>query len=135
MICKEIMSKFPDAHVITAGDLNDGPGQGFFETFYGLINVLDALLGSDFYGTKTLHHLIKLSETMFSCEFDDYVDRRLKKVLLDHVFVSKNTKNTVINATIAHDVYQQYLKNGGRDRQDRISDHRPVVVDFDKQKL
>lgn len=116
---------------IVSGDFNDGPGCGFFEEFYGLINILDALLGSEFYGTKTLHHVLPPpSDSVFTCEFDDYVDNiPNKRVLLDHVFVSKSLKGRV-RSCIAHDVFQKSLEGGGRDRQSRASDHRPVVSDI-----
>jgi hypothetical protein len=37
-----ILSAVPNAAVIVGGDLNEGPGAGFFEEYYGLINLLDA---------------------------------------------------------------------------------------------
>jgi endonuclease/exonuclease/phosphatase family metal-dependent hydrolase len=126
------LAKDPTTHIVVAGDFNDGPGIGFFEQFYGILNPLDALLGSSFYGTKTLYPLLGYpSDTVFTCEFDDYVDNvRCKRVLLDHVFVSNSLRKKG-TAVVAHKEYQDALSNGGRDRQDRASDHRGVIVDFD----
>lgn len=118
--------------VIVSGDLNDGPGSDFFSSFYGMVNILDALLGSRFYRTETLFPVLDCEDdTIFSCEFDDYVDNiSCKKSLLDHVFVSRRLRDAKIQATVAHDVFQASMLNGGKTRQDRPSDHRPVVADF-----
>ncbi len=53
-VAEVLLAESPNASVIVGGDLNEGPGSGFFEEYYGLINLLDALLGSRFYGTETL---------------------------------------------------------------------------------
>ena len=126
------LKEHPETHIVISGDFNDGPGVGFFEQFYGILNVLDALLGSSFYGTKAFYPLLGYpSDTVFTCEFDDYVDNvRCKRVLLDHVFVSNSLRNKG-TALVAHKEYQDSLAHGGRDRQDRASDHRPVICDFE----
>ena len=70
------------------------------------------------------------SDQVFSCEFYDYVDNiSSKRVLLDHVFVSDSLQGKC-KAVIAHAEFQKTLDHGGRDRQNRASDHRPVVTDF-----
>ncbi len=125
-----ILSSNPNALVVVGGDLNEGPGSGFFEEFYGLINLLDALLGSRFYRTETLFPVLDVPEAMsFTAEFDDYGLKMLfsgfhffkkkiscctvdnihpARVLLDHVFVSRALTGRV-KACIAHDVFQKGL--------------------------
>ncbi len=85
----------------------------------------------------------------FSAEFDDYVDNKhpavrlncfpflslllthpiAQRVLLDHIFVSKSLVGRS-TSMVAHDVFQKAMRNGGRQRQDRPSDHRPLIADF-----
>lgn len=94
--------------------------------------VLDSLLGSAFYGTTTLLPTLYASKPEnFSCEFDDFIDGApQKRCLVDHVFVSPSLERSVINAFVAHAAFQRTVQNGGRKRQERASDHRPVIVDI-----
>jgi exonuclease III len=69
----------------------------------------------------------------WSCIFDDYVDEiKDKHVLLDHICVSSEVKKLVTACGIAHDVFDDELDGAAHDapRGERLSDHRPVYVDF-----
>jgi mRNA deadenylase 3'-5' endonuclease subunit Ccr4 len=49
--------------------------------------------------------------------------------MLDHVFVSKSLAGRSTSC-VAHDVYQKAMRKDGHLRQDRPSDHRPLIADF-----
>jgi hypothetical protein len=51
--------------------------------FYGLINLLDALLGSRFYRTETLFPVLNVPEEIcFTAEFDDYgLEKRKRRMV------------------------------------------------------
>lgn len=122
-----IMSNFPDAGLIVLGDLNSGPGSDFFARYYLLFDVVDVLLGSPFDKRKKLysvlisHEMVKPEEQWSTC-FRDVIDKRIKRLLVDHIFVNKVLKyDKVAHAGIAHDVFGQ---NG------RPSDHTPVYMDI-----
>lgn len=114
-----------------------GPGNDFFEDSYGIYDMIQSLLGSSFYRTETLFMTMDNSDetVAFSAEFYDYVEGiEHKKTLLDHVFVSRALRAHVVRGQVCHDAYQRALLNDGRRRDERASDHRPVVVDFDLRK-
>mmetsp|Transcript_6683 Transcript_6683/g.14751 ORF Transcript_6683/g.14751 Transcript_6683/m.14751 type:complete len:243 (-) Transcript_6683:715-1443(-) len=121
--------------IVVSGDMNDGPGMDFFEEFYLLGDSVDQLLGSPFYQKRVLESLLVRSRWMppsqqWSCEFDDYIDNiDNKRVLLDHICVSKGLSTRVVRAKVAHDEYNQAVTGPEKHRGDRPSDHRPVFVD------
>jgi hypothetical protein len=123
--------------VIVSGDLNDGPGSDFFEQLFLLVNPCDLVMGSPFARHKLLQAMLIRKKFVpanwqFSATFDDYVDKREKKVLLDHIMTSNDLAPLVATAGIAHDIFQASITPEGdpKSRQNRISDHAPCYCDF-----
>jgi len=115
----------------------------FFEEYYLLFDSVDTLLGSPFAKKKMLVPLLIRSKFVahadqWSCIFSDYVDKiPNRKVLLDHIFVSAKLEKFVTHASIGHDIIAKYAAQleCRTDaelymRQCRLSDHRPVFMDF-----
>ena len=121
-----ILEKFEDPYVLVMGDLNTGPGSGFFERYYLLFDSCDVLLGSPFERNKKLYApMINGNfidrEDLWSAVFKDFLDGRVKRVLVDHIFVNRSLKNKVRWTGIAHDIFQKNQKP---------SDHVPVYMDL-----
>jgi endonuclease/exonuclease/phosphatase family metal-dependent hydrolase len=126
--------------IILMGDLNDGPGMDYFEENYLAHNVTDILVGSAFEPElifKHAQHDVPRAQR-FSAQFDDFVENvNKKKLLLDHILRSPMlTGNTGLrkvpnSGTIHHAEYMAQVKNGGKKREDRPSDHRPVSVELE----
>lgn len=108
------------------GDLNTGPGSGFFERYYLLFDSVDVLLGSPFEKTKKLYaplisnHYVQPKD-LWTAVFKDFLDGQIKRVMVDHIFVSRALKNDVCSGGIAHDVHK---------RNSSPSDHCPVYLDL-----
>jgi endonuclease/exonuclease/phosphatase family metal-dependent hydrolase len=125
------------SRIILLGDLNDGPGLDYFEENYLAHNVTDILVGSAFAPELIFQHAQHdvPAAKRFTAVFDDFVENiKGKKLLLDHILLSPALKGTtglrkVANSgTIHHTEYEAQIKNGGKKREDRPSDHRPVSV-------
>ena len=187
-----IMDENPNANVIVAGDVNDGPGADLFEQRYLLSNASDALLGSPFRPDTLFCHTLlhchrgqgvansrwhesgnevedtqqklrfrsggvvtndstkdkgetKNEDTVhiqlnrvWTIEFDDYVDGKIRKVLIDHVLASPNLKKVLQSSDVAHEAFTKQCKEGRSSYQDRVNsqrhhrpaDHRPIYADF-----
>src|SRR5262245_43716481 len=127
-----------DARIIVAGDLNDGPGMDYFEERYLAHNVTDILVGSAFEPERIFAHAQHdvPPEQRFTAIFDDFVPtlQKGKKLLLDHLLLSPGfdltggLRRKKGSGTIHHTEYETQLKNNGKKREDRPSDHRPVSV-------
>merc|ERR1712137_303799 len=124
--------------IIVSGDMNDGPGMDFFEEYYLLFDSVNVLMGNTFQKEAMLYPVLNQPEFVsptdqYSCIFDDYVDKiKDKKVMLDHIFVSGSLRPVTIQAAFAHELWEKYSlsHNGYTDRQNYLSDHRPVFADF-----
>jgi len=71
----------------------------------------------------------------YTAVFDDFVDNvKDKRMLLDHVLISpglltnQGLRKVPHSGTVHHGEYNDHLANGGKKREDRPSDHRPVSV-------
>jgi predicted extracellular nuclease len=81
----------PDATIVVLGDLNDGPGQDYFEALYLAHNTTDVLLGSPYRPERLFGHAqADVAEAdRYSAVFDDFVTGEPdKRLLLDHVLLS-----------------------------------------------
>jgi hypothetical protein len=127
-----------NALIIVAGDLNDGPGMDYFEERYLAHNVTDILVGSAFAPELLFAHAqhdVPAAER-FTAVFDDFVPtlQKGKKLLLDHILLSpgfdrpNGLRRRKGSGSIHHEEYEGQLKNNGKKREDRPSDHRPVSV-------
>jgi endonuclease/exonuclease/phosphatase family metal-dependent hydrolase len=130
----------PASRVIVMGDLNDGPGRDYFEDLYLTHNVTDTLVGSAFEPEKIFTHALHSlpSADRYTCVFDDFVtDEKDKHVLLDHVILSPGLtaqgpglRFIPGSGRIHHQEYCAEVQGGGKHREDRPSDHRPVSVEL-----
>jgi endonuclease/exonuclease/phosphatase family metal-dependent hydrolase len=80
-----------NAAVVVLGDLNDGPGQDYFEALYLAHNVTDILLGSPYRPEQLFNHAqADVAEAdRFTAVFDDFVTNEPNKhLLLDHIMLS-----------------------------------------------
>ncbi|TQV80543.1 endonuclease/exonuclease/phosphatase family protein [Denitrobaculum tricleocarpae] len=123
-----------DARIIVTGDWNDGPGRDLFERSYLTHNVADIVLGSTFTPDLIFHHPLLRhvqAPALFTARFDDFVDEiDDRPLLLDHFAVSPALAPVVQNADICHDAYEAQITGNGTARQDRPSDHRPIIVEL-----
>jgi hypothetical protein len=127
----------PNPLVIISGDMNDGPGMDFFEEYYLLFDSVNALLGNYFRNATMLFPLLTQPQFIspadqYTCIFKDYVDNiPAKHVLLDNIFVSTACLPCCFQATVAHEIWEKYSSTSTYcDRQNYVSDHRPVFADF-----
>ena len=127
----------PNVAIMVLGDLNDGPGLDYFEKKYLAHNVTDIILGSAYAPETELVHAQHdvAAADRFTAVFDDFVENVTnKKLLLDHVMLSPGLIGTsglrkVANSgTIHHAEYTAQVSAGGKKRENRPSDHRPVSV-------
>jgi len=129
----------PDAKVriIVLGDLNDGPGLDYFEKKYLAHNVTDIVLGSAFQPEWIFEHAQHdvPPATRYTAVFDDFVENvNNRQLLLDHVLLSPGLlghtglRKVGNSGTIHHAEYTAQVTAGGKKRENRPSDHRPVSV-------
>ena len=127
---------------ILVGDLNDGPNRDIFEDKFLLTNIVDELRGGFHREDSLMHHALTSDwldpdhAKAYSAEFEDPMQGdRVVKVLLDHIIVSTSVKYgdapfkvAPQDGLIEHDVFEKYLKNSGKKRHERPSDHVPVTT-------
>jgi endonuclease/exonuclease/phosphatase family metal-dependent hydrolase len=127
------------ARIILLGDLNDGPGLDYFEELYLAHNVTDILVGSAFEPELVFAHAQHdvPRAKRFTAVFDDFVENvKKKKLLLDHILMSPalagptGLRKVPNSGAIHHAEYNAQIKNAGKKREDRPSDHRPVSVEL-----
>lgn len=124
--------------VIVLGDLNDGPGLDYFEEYYLSHNVTDILVGSAFQPEWLFTHAQHdvPAHQRYTAVFDDFVTgEKDKHLLLDHILLSPGLvhgplKKVAKSGRVRHAEYDAHVVNGGANREDRPSDHRPVSVDL-----
>jgi predicted extracellular nuclease len=128
----------PSAAIVVLGDLNDGPGQDYFEQLYLAHNVTDILLGSPYQPELLFHHAPgdMPAEQRYSAVFDDYVTNEPnKQLLLDHILLAPafTTPDAPLrkapgSGTIAHEEWAAQVEGDGTPRDKRPTDHRPATV-------
>ena len=120
----ETIDTHPNTLII--GDVNDGPGTEFFESFMLGMDITSALLGNTYYPDKIFSHL--LNDNDFTAIFDDYVDNvSNRKILLDRALVSPTIRPSVQSCVVEYDKYDSLVEDPDR-RDGRPTDHRPVTV-------
>ncbi len=135
-LIEAVLAADPEARLIVAGDLNDGPGVDFFEQHYLIHNVVAVVSGNPFNPRQMLRHAFidrELKERNFTARFDDFIDKITDRpLLLDHILVSPSLYWSALrNARIEHDAFEAELDptKGGRDA--HPSDHRPQSASFE----
>lgn len=131
----------PKARIVLLGDMNDGPGRDRFEREYLTHSVTDIAIGTAFEPEKQFTHAQHdvAAGDRYTCVFDDFVTgEKNRKVLLDHILVSRGLygkqglRVVKDSGRVCHAEWQAQIASGGKKRQDRPSDHRPVAVDLRK---
>jgi len=127
-----------NAAVVVLGDLNDGPGQDYFEALYLAHNVTDILLGSPYRPEQLFNHAqADVAEAdRFTAVFDDFVTNEPNKhLLLDHILLSPAlvTGTTTLakvpgSGRVQHQAWADQLDGDGAHRDQRATDHRPTTV-------
>ncbi|EDQ90319.1 uncharacterized protein MONBRDRAFT_32048 [Monosiga brevicollis MX1] len=131
-----VFARHENPLLVVSGDLNAGPGMDFFERFYLMTSGLDALMGSPFNHNKMLQALLIRSRfvspaSMYTAIFDDYVDGvPSKRVLIDHICVSRALFQTTRRAGVAHELFEQFSDARLEGRARHPSDHRPIWADL-----
>lgn len=124
----------PTARIIVTGDWNDGPGRDLFERSYLTHNVADIVLGSTFTPDLIFYHPLLAhvpAPTLFTARFDDFVDDiDDRPLLLDHFAISPALTPWVEAAEIGHQAFEAQLTGSGSAREERPSDHRPIIVEL-----
>lgn len=130
----DLIETDPTARIIVTGDWNDGPGRDLFERSYLTHNVADIVLGSTFTPDLIFHHPLLAhvpAPALFTARFDDFVDGiDDRPLLLDHFAISPSLTPWVETAEIGHQAYEAQLTGSGLAREDRPSDHRPIIVEL-----
>jgi hypothetical protein len=133
----------PYSLVIILGDLNDGPGLDYFESQFLTHNLTDILVGSSFDPESLFHPAAKdvPPENRYTAIFDDFVPdvQKDKHMLLDHILLSPGLDPLIGNGLhrvsksgkVCHQEYEAQVRNKGKKREDRPSDHRPVMVSLE----
>ncbi len=139
MRCRRLLDAFLEqpgtSRVVVTGDFNDGPGVDYFEQRYLTHNVTDILLGSSYRADQLFDHPLFAhvgADERYTAIFDDFVDQvPNRRILLDHILVAPAIRPRVSLARVAHEEFDQACGSDWRtQRQNRPSDHRPVVVEF-----
>ena len=129
-----LITQDPQARIVVTGDLNDGPGLDYFESRFLTHNVIDILLGSVFRAEQIFEHAFVARTPQaqrFTARFDDYVSNiNDRPLLLDHIVVSPALRGLISDAGILHLPYEAHSPNPNGARHERVSDHRPVFVQF-----
>jgi endonuclease/exonuclease/phosphatase family metal-dependent hydrolase len=128
----------PGAAIIVLGDLNDGPGQDYFEERYLAHNVTDILVGSPYRPERLFGHAQAdvAEDQRFSAVFDDFVTAEpQRRVLLDHILLSPALTGggaplakLAGSGRIEHDLWAAQIAGDGSRRDQRATDHRPATV-------
>jgi predicted extracellular nuclease len=130
----------PATAITVLGDLNDGPGQDYFERLYLAHNVTDILAGSPY---QPEHVFTDAPADMpaderYSAVFDDFVTGEAnKQLLLDHILLSPSftapgsaLSKVVGSGRIAHHAWAAQVEGNGARRDQRPTDHRPATVEI-----
>ena len=132
-----LLAKDEKARALVLGDLNDGPGMDYFEEKYLTHNLTDILIGSAFVPewifAHAQHDMDK--KERYTAVFDDFVTgEKDKHLLLDHILLSPGLCagdgpcRVRGSGKIHHQEYNNNVVAGGKYRENRPSDHRPVSI-------
>jgi endonuclease/exonuclease/phosphatase family metal-dependent hydrolase len=134
----QMLTTDPKVRVVVLGDLNDGPGQDYFEEFYLTHSVTDILVGTAFEPERMFTHAQHdvAPANRYSAVFDDFVPVALpgRRLLLDHILLSPGfNSHTGLRrrhgtGAVEHAAYDGLINGTGAKREDRPSDHRPASI-------
>ncbi len=126
---------------IFAGDLNDGPGQGFFEERFFGTDIMRRIRGDVDHLDRLLTDVVDRGafDKRFTAVFFDKLDKKLRRLLLDHILVPPQFLSATglrvdpNSAKVEHSAYLSvnvgdWSKKTKPKRKDYPSDHRPASV-------
>jgi len=138
-----LLQSDPGSLVIILGDLNDGPGLDYFENHFLTHNLTDILVGSAFNPESLFYPAAQdvSAADRYTAVFDEFVpvDEKNRRLLLDHILLSPGLDPSAGNGLnrmnhsgrVCHSEYNTQVRNNGKNREDRPSDHRPVMVSLE----
>lgn len=125
----------PNRAIFVLGDLNDGPGQGYFEEQFLFFDLLNNLQGSALDPNGRLHHALALAdpEHRWTIKHKDFVQpERDPKLLLDHIMYTPGAWTNVSPWTVSSfSGYVEHVIHNDINRKLKganTSDHRPVSL-------
>ena len=124
--------------IVLAGDVNDGPGQDFFERNYLFFDLIGNLQGSIVNSERFFGHALfeYPADLRWTARFRDKISglpASRNPLLLDHILLSRPLVSGVLPygaaghaGLVEHRAYER--GNAGASEARRSSDHRPVSV-------
>lgn len=127
-----------DAAILLMGDINDGPGQDYFERLYLFFDLISNLQGSVMDSDRFLNHALFdfQSNLRWTARYDDELldipaDRN--PLLLDHILMTQALVNgshslqaQPHSGSVEHKAFDR--GNAGASSSRKTSDHRPVSI-------
>jgi endonuclease/exonuclease/phosphatase family metal-dependent hydrolase len=121
----DTMETYPNS--IIMGDVNDGPGQEFFESYMLGMDITSELLGSTYLPDNIFSYFLDLKND-YTAVFDDFVDNEHDKhILLDRILTSPSLGSSITNCKVEYEKYDALVEDANR-RDGRPTDHRPVTL-------
>jgi hypothetical protein len=136
----------PDAAIIVAGDLNDGPGKERVERRFLYHDLVGNLQGDIFFARRFLNHALFDFDEEARWSYDlgrDKLDpSRSPRILLDHILFTQSLtgpdrpeastfRARTGGGKVEHDIHHRVAS--ARPRHAAPSDHRPVTMLFDRR--
>ena len=136
----------PDAAIIVAGDLNDGPGKERVERRFLYHDLVDNLQGDIFFARRFLNHALFDFDEAARWSYDLGRDRldpgRSPRILLDHILFAQALtgpdrpgaaayRARAGGGKVEHDIH--YRVTSARPKHAAPSDHRPVTMVLDRR--
>jgi endonuclease/exonuclease/phosphatase family metal-dependent hydrolase len=132
----QFLEKDPRTNIILMGDLNDGPGQRYFERNFLFQDMIDVLIGTLMKPEEFMRHGFADydKELRYTAKFSDWLNPdESNKLLLDHILLSpsffKPHSFFVLkkgSAVIDHEKYEKHVDSNNL--KDRPSDHRAACI-------
>jgi len=128
--------------VIVMGDLNDGISRDLIDDTYLLHSIVHELRGAFQHEIALMRHVLTPKQLQrksyaWTVEFNDATnDGNPTRVLLDHILFSPKCQEggsicfVKGSGQVEHHAYDRHVKNVGKTRDDRPSDHKPLSARF-----
>jgi endonuclease/exonuclease/phosphatase family metal-dependent hydrolase len=144
----------PNPHIFVCGDMNDGPGRGYFEREYLFFDVVTNVQSNPLFAKRTLYHALSDFDAplRWTTEFRDKVEewsRQLpgadalptepfdptKRQFIDHILFTQALADDSSlpfvepgSGLVEHTIHQQI--NASLSKSKQSSDHTPVSVNI-----
>jgi hypothetical protein len=140
-IAHRLYSRIAEA-IIVMGDMNDGVARDIIDETYLLHSIVHELRGAFHHELALMRHVLsgrqlQKKKYAWTVEFKDpAMGGRNNRVLLDHMIFSPACEDGGVvcfikeSGQIEHDAFDRHVRNNGRTRDDRPSDHKPLSAKF-----